>query len=681
MSPSIRLSALVASALAVSLAASDTIDFYAPPTYVDETAGGVDVMVIRTGTGGGAAAIDVTVTGGYSGAVEGVDFQAPSPGSLAWTDGDRSYRVVHIPVLHQPAYTPAHSLEVKLVNPVGANVGLADPVIHIPIIEHETNPAGYLSVLLPDTTGTLNLLDNCGSLWIRVSRNNGSQGAVSTTLSFVDLTAKAGSDYLVPQHPTLDWADGESGVKSVEVPLIARHSLDGPRSFSFNIYDISGGAGLGLTGIGVNGNSGANVIITDHLPQNAGTIAVPALVSVNETAGTATVHVSRSGGTTGAVSVDWATMAGSAQPGINYTDSHGTLHWGNGDGADKTITIPVLRDHVATPTLYAGITFTHGNGGLIVPPYTSTGLAINDVDNVAGTIAVIDTLVSVREDAGTATVQVARQGGTTGAVDVGWTTSFGMASQTAVDGVNYTGGSGTLHWDDGDGGNKTISIPILYDSALGPDAYFRIDLLDPPSGGALLYIDPDMGWAESIVTIVDVDDHAGSIAWVDTDVSVSENAGSVTLTARRSGGSTGPVSVPLGILDLTARMGIDYLPGDTYVLSWADGDTADKTVTLPIIASVTPDDDRSFRVILGPPSGGAAFVMPNTAIVTIQESDAVHMMSRTASGPGARSAAGDAAVAASAGSAPGGGGGGGCSGGAVAILLCLAGAGLRQRRR
>lgn len=63
--------------------------------------------------------------------------------------------------------------------------------------------------------------------------------------------------------------------------------------------------------------------------------------SVAEDGGTVTITAKRSGGTTGAVGVGYATANGTATAGVNYTSTSGTFSWGNGDGADKTVDVPI----------------------------------------------------------------------------------------------------------------------------------------------------------------------------------------------------------------------------------------------------------------------------------------------------------------------------------------------------
>jgi hypothetical protein len=73
-------------------------------------------------------------------------------------------------------------------------------------------------------------------------------------------------------------------------------------------------------------------------------VFTPANPSVAEGAGSVTLRVGRHLGSTGAVSVSYATSPGTALAGSDFTATSGTLAWANGDAADKTITVPILQD-------------------------------------------------------------------------------------------------------------------------------------------------------------------------------------------------------------------------------------------------------------------------------------------------------------------------------------------------
>ena len=64
-----------------------------------------------------------------------------------------------------------------------------------------------------------------------------------------------------------------------------------------------------------------------------------------ENQGSATITVSRTGGTTGAASISYAAAAGgSATSGADYTLTPGTLNWANGDGANKSFSVTIVND-------------------------------------------------------------------------------------------------------------------------------------------------------------------------------------------------------------------------------------------------------------------------------------------------------------------------------------------------
>lgn len=82
----------------------------------------------------------------------------------------------------------------------------------------------------------------------------------------------------------------------------------------------------------------------DMFPQNgAGTIGFRAVaLDVEEGAGNLTVVVERLGGNVGAATVDYATTAGTALAGTNFTAASGTLSWADGAYGPKSFNVPIL---------------------------------------------------------------------------------------------------------------------------------------------------------------------------------------------------------------------------------------------------------------------------------------------------------------------------------------------------
>ena len=86
-------------------------------------------------------------------------------------------------------------------------------------------------------------------------------------------------------------------------------------------------------------------------PPGAMQHAAPAASAVKN-AGTATLSVTRTGGSVGPVSVNFSTANGTALAGTDYTAMSGTLSWADGDTAPKTIAVPLLNN----PVIAAGKT-------------------------------------------------------------------------------------------------------------------------------------------------------------------------------------------------------------------------------------------------------------------------------------------------------------------------------------
>jgi hypothetical protein len=92
--------------------------------------------------------------------------------------------------------------------------------------------------------------------------------------------------------------------------------------------------------------------------------------SVTEANTTATIGVNRLGGTSGAVQVSYATVAGgSATSGADYNSVAGTLSWVNGETGTKTFTVTILPDAVTDPneTVNLALSNPTGNAALGAP--------------------------------------------------------------------------------------------------------------------------------------------------------------------------------------------------------------------------------------------------------------------------------------------------------------------------
>ena len=112
---------------------------------------------------------------------------------------------------------------------------------------------------------------------------------------------------------------------------------------------------------------------------------------------------------------------------------------------------------------------------------------------------------------------------------------------------------------------------------------------------------------------------SGTFSLTSATYSVSETAGSETITVSRTGGSAGAVSVSYTTSGGTAIAGTDYT-STSGTLNWAAGDTSPKTFTIPILDdNATGESNETVNIALTNATGGATLGSPGTAILTIDE--------------------------------------------------------------
>lgn len=114
--------------------------------------------------------------------------------------------------------------------------------------------------------------------------------------------------------------------------------------------------------------------------------------------------------------------------------------------------------------------------------------------------------------------------------------------------------------------------------------------------------------------------NAGRLQFSVPSLNVAENAGNATLTVIRTDGTDGAVSVTVATRNGTASQPQDYTAVSTTV-SFAAGDGAAKTVTIPVVDNSADEPDRTFYVTLSGATGGASLGSASEVLVTINDDD------------------------------------------------------------
>jgi hypothetical protein len=92
---------------------------------------------------------------------------------------------------------------------------------------------------------------------------------------------------------------------------------------------------------------------------------------------TATITVSRQGGTNGAAQVSYSTVAGgTAVAGADYSSASGTLNWTNGDVAAKTFTIPILNNPQVQSNVTVNLALNSPSAGAALGVQSTAALTI-----------------------------------------------------------------------------------------------------------------------------------------------------------------------------------------------------------------------------------------------------------------------------------------------------------------
>jgi subtilisin family serine protease len=215
---------------------------------------------------------------------------------------------------------------------------------------------------LPNTlqfsSPTYTVNENGGLVTVEVTRT-GANCAIAVDYVILDGSAIAGSDYTGISSGTLTWNHGDPTNKTFTVSIQDDSDLEGSENFTVTLSNPSGGASLGTPSL-------ATVTITDdEIPTSPGNLQFSTPnYSVNENGASSTITVTRTNGSTGEVSVTYATSDGSAIAGSDYTGiSSGTLTWNHGDPTNKTFTVSIQDDSDLEGSENFTVTLSNPTGG------------------------------------------------------------------------------------------------------------------------------------------------------------------------------------------------------------------------------------------------------------------------------------------------------------------------------
>jgi hypothetical protein len=194
-------------------------------------------------------------------------------------------------------------------------------------------------------------------------------------------------------------------------------------------------------------------------------------ISQGENSATVEIEVSLTPPAGRAVSVDYATIDGTATAGADYVLAQGTLIFAPGE-TSQFFELTILQDTLGEGNETVNLTLNNAIGAQIS---ADTGTAILTIqDDEAGVVGFDRANYVVAENVGSAIVTVTLTAPAPGPVTVNYATS----NNSALAGSDYTAASGQLTFAAGQS-KQTIMIPVLDDSVPESNETFNITLNNP----------------------------------------------------------------------------------------------------------------------------------------------------------------------------------------------------------
>jgi CSLREA domain-containing protein len=362
-----------------------------------------------------------------------------------------------------------------------------------------------------------------------------------------------------------------------------------------------------------------------------------ATYQVTEGSGNATITVTRAGTHDTLAHVNYATSAGTATAGVDYTETSSTLDFAVGE-VSKTFDVPILQDNsfAHDQTVNLTLSAVTGTGASLGTPNPAL-LTIHDTDDQAPVFSITQSVSHNEGNTGTTdfVFTVTKTGTTQVPATVDFATAAGLTNPATGGvscgaGIDYQSQNNTLNFA-ANQTTQTITVKVCGDTTYEANEKFTVVLSNPTEAT----VSPTLGTGTGTI----VNDDAAPTLSINNLALNEGNSGPTdfAFTVTKSGNATElPTTVNFATVDglhngsntgatggVSCGAGIDY-ESQSGMLTFQPNDTT-MTIHVNVCGDPNYENNELFFVNLSGPVDGSIIQNPGTG--TIKNDDPIPTIS------------------------------------------------------
>ena len=337
----------------------DALLFSSASYTAAESVGSASITVSRRGDSSKTVTVDWSAASNT--ATLGSDFSAPG-GTLTFGPGVIS-KTFLVQITNDTLAEGNESVHLRITNPTGGTILNQQNRAIFTIIDNDVAATGFKF-----SSSSYKHAENA-SMPVSITRPSGTSAQSVTFATSNNGTAIAGTDFTAV-NTIVNFAVGETS-KTVDIPILTDAIAEGTESLNLKLSNPTGGGTLAAQRTAV-------LIIGDDDTNGSLKFNSAAFV-VGESTASATITITRGGGSWGAVSVNYSASNNTATASSDYIIKSGVLNFAQGETV-KTFTIPIVNDASAEGAESINLTLSNPTGGATLATTLRAILTITDND-------------------------------------------------------------------------------------------------------------------------------------------------------------------------------------------------------------------------------------------------------------------------------------------------------------